>query len=43
MKLVEENPTAVCQFIAGDSSGYPDETTRTITLCDFASRGSIYD
>ena len=22
---------------------YPDEATRTITLCDFASRGSAYD
>lgn len=22
---------------------YPDETTRTIALCDFASRGSVYD
>ena len=22
---------------------YPDEVTRTITLCDFSSRGSVYD
>lgn len=22
---------------------YPDEATRTVTLCDFASRGTIYD
>jgi mRNA interferase RelE/StbE len=22
---------------------YPDEATHTVTLCDFASRGSVYD